>query len=78
MSEIGKPSIYNFMKPRPKKMRVIGEWLQSLATTSAIGSFFADEKTTKYVTIALFAVGQIGSFITKFYGVDVEDPETPA
>lgn len=72
---IGKPSIQNFFKPRPKKMRVIGGWMQSLATTSAITTFITDDKTIRIIGIVLWSVGQLGDLITKLYSKEIEEDE---
>lgn len=72
---IGKPSIQNFFKPRPKKMRVIGSWMESLATSSAISTFITDDKTMKIIGMALFGIGKIGNLITKLYSKEIEEDE---
>lgn len=72
-TEIGKPSISNFSKPRPKILRVLGEWLSALSKTSAIGAFTTDDHTMKVVAISLFVAGWIGELFTKLYAATEED-----
>lgn len=73
MGNIGKPSIKNFNKPRPKVLRVLGEWLSAISKTSAIGAFTTDDHTMKIITISLFAAGWIGELFTKLYAATEED-----
>ena len=72
-TDIGKPSIKNFNKPRPKILRVLGEWLSAISKTSAIGAFATDDHTTKIIAICLFAAGWIGELFTKLYAASEED-----
>jgi len=72
-NSIGKPSIKNFGKPRPKILRVLGNWLSALSKTSAIGAFTTDDKTMKIVSICLFAAGWVGELLTQLYAVTEED-----
>lgn len=64
---LGKPSIKNFSEPRPKFLKVIGEWLSAISKTSAIGAFTTDDKTLKTIAICLFAAGWLGELFTKLY-----------
>ncbi len=66
-TDIGKPSIKNYMKPRPKKLKILGEWLENIGTASGVTALALSDGTMKTVTIALFIAGKIGNLLTKLF-----------
>jgi len=66
-TDIGKPSIRNYMKPRPKKLKILGEWLENIGTASGVTALALSDGTMKTVTIALFIAGKIGNLLTKLF-----------
>jgi len=66
-TDIGKPSLKNYMKPRPKKLKILGEWLENIGTASGVTALALSDGTMKTVTIALFIAGKIGNLLTKLF-----------
>lgn len=66
-TDIGKPSLKNFMKPRPKKLKILGEWLENIGTASGLTALSINEGTMKTVTIVLFIAGKVGNLLTKLF-----------
>ena len=75
-TDIGKPSLKNYMKPRPKKLKILGEWLENIGTASGVTALALSDGTMKTVTIILFAAGKIGNLLTKLFAEpDYENSE---
>lgn len=66
-TDIGKPSIKNYMKPRPKKLKILGEWLENIGTASGVTALALSDGTMKKVTIILFIAGKVGNLLTKLF-----------
>lgn len=59
----------NYYKPTPKKWRQLGDSLLSVGTF--VGSYAAFAEM-KWVTIAVFALGVVGKFLTNFFKDDTQ------
>lgn len=66
-TDIGKPSLKNYMKPRPKKLKILGEWLENIGTASGVTALALSDGTMKKVTIILFIAGKVGNLLTKLF-----------
>jgi hypothetical protein len=71
--KLGKLFIKNYSKPRSRKMRAIGEWMENIGTIGAAPAIFATDEGLKWFGIAVFVMGKIGNLLTKLSKADDED-----
>ena len=71
--KLGKLSISNYSKPRSRKMRAIGEWMENIGTIGAAPAIFATDESMKWFGTAVFVMGKLGNLLTKISKADDED-----
>lgn len=67
---IGKPSIKNIGKRRPRAMRILGKSLDRIAKVIAAGTILSGYM---YAPIIALLLGEIGNGITELYAEDDSD-----